>query len=122
VWDEKGVTKFDSSPTVKVGLYGFSPSLVVAIAHAFGYMITGYRHGHGGPASITFSRDDSPAARNRAAWTEYYCRTTGAWFAGCWSPQHPPGSIRPEKAAAGRIAVYYYEKCQHLPYWLIPPA
>jgi GNAT superfamily N-acetyltransferase len=120
VRDSRIVALFDGSATVKVPVGITSPSRAAAIAHEFGYVISGIRQAHGGPGVMIFDRDDSPVARNRAAWTEYYCRTTGEWFGGCWSPYLPFGAMHPEKAAGIRIAKYQYEKYQHLPYWFIP--
>ncbi|MDT0343221.1 hypothetical protein [Streptomyces litchfieldiae] len=113
--DQDIVARFDGSD--RVAVHSRDPFRVMAIAHELGYSLQHFRFTTGGtPSRMIFVRDDSPTARHRAAWTDYYIQSLGSWRAGCWPPNVPPSAIDPEKAAGLRLAVHLHEK-----YRLVPP-
>ncbi|MDT0266961.1 hypothetical protein RM844_11730 [Streptomyces sp. DSM 44915] len=102
------VGRFDGSPRVEFPVR-LELGNVVAIGYEFGYVVDEVRTtSQQVPYRLVFRRDDSEAARRRAAWTWRSYRATGVWWAGCWPPHlhDVPGTVHPVRAGEARLALH----------------
>ncbi|MDT0267434.1 hypothetical protein RM844_14175 [Streptomyces sp. DSM 44915] len=105
------IARLDGAERVSITVHT-DGRLQVAIAYEFGYRLDEIRGG--GSRTLVFLRDDSEAARHRAAWAGHHHRTTpnGAWWNACWPPhvRSRPDAVTPAQAGAARIAVHHHDR------------
>ncbi|MDT0269160.1 hypothetical protein RM844_23005 [Streptomyces sp. DSM 44915] len=100
------VPYFNGADSVEVALYSHA-HLAVAIGHEMGYRLTAHGSSWGrGPTELKFDRDDSEAARVRAAWAGYHYGVNGAWWATALPPGAPPGALSPQEAGKHRLKLF----------------
>lgn len=110
------VAYFDGRPTVELIFSGLQPSRAdraTWIGSELGYELSRYEPYGRGHFRLTFTRDDSPMARHRAAATLARIRSAGTWYppVQSWTTRQPHGHvlIHPERAARVRRNLMAYE-------------
>lgn len=119
--DEAVAARFDGRPTVEVVFTGFGAmrtDRVTWIGAELGYALSADEPYGRGQRRLLFTRDDSPAARQRAQATLERVRAAGSWSAVTqpWSgtvahipPATNPPLIHPERAARAQRQIKAYE-------------
>ncbi|WP_157880167.1 hypothetical protein [Streptomyces natalensis] len=110
------VAHFDGRPTAELVFTGWGSAQVdyaIWIGAEFGYKFSSSEPYGRGQYRLILTRDDSPAARLRAAATLARMQSTGSWKPmaqpGSSAP-HDPSAIHPERAAQARRNIVTYER------------